>query len=167
MEQRHFVAVAMKETSNIERRTLNAVKVWTFDIRHSSFDISHRSSPTNRSSCSPEAITHLDGQHLTQVIEGKAVAVFKSYRLAAAARWLLACAQGRLQAVIADFNRAKDALIKHSHRRPRAPSAPPMRRFNPIRGRPGEIETGSRGPAPRPNHPGSIEARGERKGRQQ
>jgi hypothetical protein len=60
-----------------------------------------------------EAITHLDGQQLTQVIEGKAVALFKSYRLHHAARWLLACAQGKLQAVIADFNRAKDALIKH------------------------------------------------------
>jgi len=60
-----------------------------------------------------EAITHLDGQHLTQVIEGKAVAIFKSYHLAHAARWLLARAQGRLQAAIADFNRAKDALINH------------------------------------------------------
>jgi len=60
-----------------------------------------------------EAIIHLDGQHLTQVIEGRAVAIFKSYRLAHAARWLLARAQGKLQAAIADFNRAKDALINH------------------------------------------------------
>ena len=60
-----------------------------------------------------EAITHLDGLHLMQVIEGKAVSIFKSYKLAHAARWLLACAQGRLQAAIADFHRAKDALINH------------------------------------------------------
>jgi hypothetical protein len=60
-----------------------------------------------------EAILQLDGQHLTQVIEGKAVAVFKSYRLAHAARWLLARAQGKLHAAIADFHRAKDALINH------------------------------------------------------
>ncbi|MDB6021788.1 MAG: hypothetical protein JWQ04_1645 [Pedosphaera sp.] len=60
-----------------------------------------------------EAITHLDGQHLTQIVEGKAVAIFKSYHLAHAARWLLARAQGRLQTAIADFNCAKDALINH------------------------------------------------------
>ena len=60
-----------------------------------------------------EAILHLDGQHLTQVFEGKAVAIFRSYKLAPAARWLLARAQGKLQAAIADFNRAKDALINH------------------------------------------------------
>jgi hypothetical protein len=56
-----------------------------------------------------EAITHLDGLHLTQLIEGKAVAIFRSYHVDAAARWLLARAQGKLQAAIADFNRAKDA----------------------------------------------------------
>lgn len=60
-----------------------------------------------------EAITHLDGQHFTQVIEGKAVAIFRSYRLAHVARWALARAQGCLQAAIADFNRAQDALIMH------------------------------------------------------
>jgi len=60
-----------------------------------------------------EAIAHLDGQHLTQLIEGKAVAIFRSYHLAHAARWLLARAQGKLQVAIADFNRAKDALINH------------------------------------------------------
>lgn len=60
-----------------------------------------------------EAIGHLDGQHIMQVIEGKAVALFKSYKLAHAARWLLAQAQGKLQSAIADFNRAKDALINH------------------------------------------------------
>jgi hypothetical protein len=60
-----------------------------------------------------EAIMHLDGLHLTQIIEGKAVAFFRSYHLAHAARWLLARAQGRLQTAIADFNRAKDALINH------------------------------------------------------
>lgn len=60
-----------------------------------------------------EAITQLDGQHLTQLIEGKAVALFKSYRLAHAARWALARAQGVLRTAIDDFNRAKDALIVH------------------------------------------------------
>ena len=60
-----------------------------------------------------EAIAQLDGQHLVQVIEGKAVTLFKSYRLAHAARWALARAQGVLQTAIADFNRAKDALIQH------------------------------------------------------
>jgi hypothetical protein len=60
-----------------------------------------------------EAITHLDGQHLTQVIEGKAAAIFRSYHVDAGARWRLARAQGKLQAAIADFNRAKDALINH------------------------------------------------------
>lgn len=60
-----------------------------------------------------DAITHLDGQHVTQVVEGKAVAIFRSYKLAHAARWLLAQAQGKLQTAIVDFNRAKDALIKH------------------------------------------------------
>jgi hypothetical protein len=60
-----------------------------------------------------EAITHLDGQHVMQVIEGRAVSVFKSYRLAHAARWLLARTQGCLNAAITDFNRAKDALINH------------------------------------------------------
>ena len=60
-----------------------------------------------------EAITHLDGQHLIQVVEGKAVTIFNSYRLAHAARWALARVQGVLKAAIADFNRAKDALINH------------------------------------------------------
>jgi hypothetical protein len=60
-----------------------------------------------------EAILQLDGQHLTQLIEGKAVAIFKSYRLAHAARWALARCQGCLRAAIEDFNRAKDALIAH------------------------------------------------------
>jgi hypothetical protein len=60
-----------------------------------------------------EAIAHLDGQHLTQVIEGKAVAIFKSYRLAHVARWALARCQGILRTAIEDFNRAKDALIAH------------------------------------------------------
>jgi hypothetical protein len=60
-----------------------------------------------------EAITHLDGQHLLQIVEGKAVAIFKSYHLAHTARWLLACTQGKLQTALADFNRAKDALINH------------------------------------------------------
>jgi hypothetical protein len=63
-----------------------------------------------------EAITHLDGQHLMQVVEGKAVQIFKSYRLAYAARWTLARIHGALRAVIEDFNRAKDALInQHSN----------------------------------------------------
>jgi hypothetical protein len=60
-----------------------------------------------------EAIAHLDGLHITQLIDGKAISVFRSYSLAHTARWLLAKAQGRLQAAIADFNRAKDALINH------------------------------------------------------
>src|SRR5580704_7841139 len=60
-----------------------------------------------------EAIAQLDGQHLLQIVEGKAVAIFKSYHLAHTARWLFACAQGKLQTAIADFNRAKDALINH------------------------------------------------------
>jgi hypothetical protein len=60
-----------------------------------------------------EAIVHLDGHHLTQIVEGKAAAIFKSYRLAHTARWLLARAQGALLAAIEDFNRAKDALINH------------------------------------------------------
>ena len=60
-----------------------------------------------------EAITHLDGQHLIQVVEGKAVTIFNSYRLASAARWALARVQGCLRTAIDDFNRAKDALINH------------------------------------------------------
>ena len=60
-----------------------------------------------------EAISFLDGQHITQIVEGKAVAIFRSFRLAHTARWALARAQGVLQTAIADFNRAKDALIKH------------------------------------------------------
>ena len=60
-----------------------------------------------------DAIALLDGQHVTQVVEGKAVSVFRSYRLAHTARWQLARAQGRLQSALADFNRAKDALINH------------------------------------------------------
>lgn len=60
-----------------------------------------------------EAITHLDGQHIVQVIEGKAVTIFNSYRLASAARWALARVQGCLRTAIDDFNRAKDALINH------------------------------------------------------
>jgi hypothetical protein len=59
-----------------------------------------------------EAIQALDGGQVTRIVEGKAVGVFVSYRLGHAARWGLACAQGKLQAVIADFNRAKSALIK-------------------------------------------------------
>ena len=60
-----------------------------------------------------DAITHLDGQHLLQVVDGRAVNIFKSYRLDSSARWSLARCQGRLQSAIADFNRAKDALINH------------------------------------------------------
>lgn len=58
-----------------------------------------------------EAITHLDGQHLLQVVENRAVNIFKSYRIDSKARWKLARCQGVLQFCIADFNRAKDALI--------------------------------------------------------
>ena len=78
-----------------------------------------------------DAITHLDGQHVTQVIEGKAVALFQSYRLAHAARWLLARAQGCLRTAIDDFNRAKDALIKH-HSGGAATISPAHANFNPF-----------------------------------
>lgn len=62
-----------------------------------------------------DAIKHLDGQHVTQVVEGKAEKIFRGYRLAHAGRWLLAQAQGCLHRAIADYNRAKDALImQHS-----------------------------------------------------
>ncbi|HZV33476.1 MAG TPA: hypothetical protein VFB72_02790 [Verrucomicrobiae bacterium] len=60
-----------------------------------------------------EAITGLDGQHLTQNVEGKVVSIFRSYRLAHTARWALARIQGCLRVAIDDFNRAKDALIAH------------------------------------------------------
>ena len=60
-----------------------------------------------------DAITHLDGQHVMQVVEGKAVSIFRSYCVAHAARWALARAQGCLRMAIDDFNRAKDALINH------------------------------------------------------
>lgn len=60
-----------------------------------------------------EAITQLDGQHVNQLVEGKLQGVFKSYSLASTARWTLARAQGMLHVAIADFNRAKDALINH------------------------------------------------------
>ena len=59
-----------------------------------------------------EAITRLDGQNVSQLIEGKAVAVFKGYHLANAARFALARCQGVLQAAMADFHRAKDSLIR-------------------------------------------------------
>jgi hypothetical protein len=58
------------------------------------------------------AIQSLDGRHETQIVEGKAIAVFKSVKLAHSARWALACNQGKLQNAIADYNRAQDFLIK-------------------------------------------------------
>lgn len=58
-----------------------------------------------------EGIAALDGAQQTQIVEGKAVQVFRGYRLAHGARWALARNAGRLQAAIADFNRAKSALI--------------------------------------------------------
>ena len=65
-----------------------------------------------------EAIRSLDGQHVMQVVDGKAVAVFTSYKLDHKTRWNLAPNQGKLQSAIADFNRAKDALVmQHSEGR--------------------------------------------------
>ncbi len=58
-----------------------------------------------------EGIAALDGAQQTQIVEGKPVQVFKGYKLAHAARWALARNAGKLQAAIADFNRAKSALI--------------------------------------------------------
>lgn len=59
-----------------------------------------------------EAINALDGRHSVQVVDGKPVAVLTTYKLDVKTRWNLASNQGKLQSAIADFNRAKDALIK-------------------------------------------------------
>jgi hypothetical protein len=59
-----------------------------------------------------EAIGALDGGTVTQVVEGRAVAVQRGYRLGHAARWALARNLGRLQSALADFQRARSSLIR-------------------------------------------------------
>lgn len=59
-----------------------------------------------------EAINSLDGQNVTQIVEGKAVTVARIPRLTHSGRWALARNAGRLQTAAADFNRAKSSLIK-------------------------------------------------------
>jgi hypothetical protein len=59
-----------------------------------------------------EAINALDGQNVTQVVDGKPVAVARIPRLTHSGRWALARNAGRLQIAVADFNRARSALIK-------------------------------------------------------
>ena len=62
-----------------------------------------------------EAIAALDGRHETQIVEGKPVQVFRGYKLTHPGRWALARNAGRLQGHVADFNRARSALVtQHS-----------------------------------------------------
>jgi hypothetical protein len=58
-----------------------------------------------------EAIRALDGTQVLQVVDGKAVALFKGFKLANSTRWSLAQTQGKLAAALDDFNRAKSSLI--------------------------------------------------------
>jgi hypothetical protein len=58
------------------------------------------------------AIDALDGQQITQLIDGKPVAVARIPRIAHGARWALARNAGKLQVAAADFNRARSALVK-------------------------------------------------------
>lgn len=59
-----------------------------------------------------EAITALDGSRVTLLVDGKAVEVWRGYKLSPKSRLALARAQGVLSGLTADFHRAKDALIK-------------------------------------------------------
>jgi hypothetical protein len=59
-----------------------------------------------------DAIGALDGQNVTQLIEGKPVAVARIPRLTHSGRWALARNAGRLESAVADFNRARSALIR-------------------------------------------------------
>jgi hypothetical protein len=59
-----------------------------------------------------EAINALDGQNVTQVVDGKPVAIARIPRLTHSGRWSLARNAGKIQAAVADFNRARSALIK-------------------------------------------------------
>ena len=59
-----------------------------------------------------EAINALDGQSVTQIVDGKPVAVARIPRLTHSGRWALARNAGKLQAAAADFNRARSALVK-------------------------------------------------------
>jgi hypothetical protein len=59
-----------------------------------------------------DAIGALDGQSVTQLVEGKPVAVARIPRLTHSGRWALARNAGRLQSAVADFNRARSALIR-------------------------------------------------------
>jgi len=59
-----------------------------------------------------DAINALDGQQLTQLVDGKPVAVARIPRLTHSGRWTLARAAGKLQTAAADYNRARSALIK-------------------------------------------------------
>jgi len=59
-----------------------------------------------------EAIAALDGSQVLQVIDGKAVGIARNYRIGHAARWALARIQGRLHAVVADFERAQQGIFR-------------------------------------------------------
>ena len=68
---------------------------------------------TNRQILSlAEAINALDGQSVTQIVDGKPVAVARIPRLTHSGRWALARNAGKLQAAAADFNRARSTLVK-------------------------------------------------------
>jgi hypothetical protein len=59
-----------------------------------------------------EAIGALDGQSVTQLVEGKPVVVQRIPRLTHNGRWALARNAGRLESAIADLKRARSALVK-------------------------------------------------------
>ncbi len=59
-----------------------------------------------------DAINALDGQNVTQIVDGKAVAVARIPRLTHSGRWALARNAGKLQTAAADFNRARSTLVK-------------------------------------------------------
>ena len=93
-----------------------------------------------------QAITSLDGGHVVQIIDGRPVSVWRGYKLAHAARWSLALAQGTLQSAVAAFNRAHDSLLgTHSGGEGRlSPSDPRFPRFaealNELRLQPVELD---------------------------
>lgn len=58
-----------------------------------------------------QAINALDGRDSIQVVDGKAISLRLVPRLTAAARWSLARNAGRLQLAVADYERARGALI--------------------------------------------------------
>jgi hypothetical protein len=59
-----------------------------------------------------DAINALDGQSVTQIVDGKPVAVARIPRLTHSGRWALARNAGKLGVAVGDFNRARSALIK-------------------------------------------------------